>query len=1111
MATKRSGCLKRGLLIGSLALLCAGFALAQIDTATVVGTVQDPSGAAVPGATVAVTNLATNVAQTVTAGPNGEYVVTGLKVGTYSVTVTAPGFKKFVQTGVGLSVQDRRQVDARLELGAVTQTVRVESTVPLLQTQSANQGHVIGSQQVVDLPLNGRQYATLALLTPGATVTVPHQLARAEGVFVVNGNESFQNNYILDGIDNNSFSTNLQEQSAQVVQPAVDSLAEFKMQTRTYDAEFGRNAGSEVIASIKSGTNEFHGDVYEFIRNASLDANDFFLNRAGESKPRFQQNQFGATLGGPIRKDHTFFFVNYEGSRTNQGTAYLGTVPTPLMRAGNFTELSPVPTSPKIPGLSQFANCLSAGILNPACVDPTAAKIFALYPMPNTNVAQQGVPGGFVGNNYIAAPVKTHNTDQGSIRIDHRFRDSDSLFGHFAVFDLRQFLPGIFAPVNPIADGALNTTQGKNDDRGTSVALSWTHVFRSNLVNDARGGFNRIASHSSQAPFGQDVNAQFGINGVPVNPTFTGGLPEIDVAGFSQLGSPRWLPQNQFSQVWQFTDTLNYIRGSHDIKTGLEIRRDSVNFLDICCNRGFFSFNGQYTGQGMTDFLLGQPFNVGLTSLNIVHQYQDGRAGFIQDTWRTTSKLTFNYGLRYEFVTPVIERNNHITNFNPNLNNGGGGLFTVPQNASGLKERTTIDPFHAGFAPRLGFAYRASDKIAIRGGGGIFWQGYDRHGSDSNLSLNAPFLTDNEPFFSNSNAPAVTLSGGFPNGFLNPVDVNDINAVKLLFLRTESPSLKPAYIEQASFGLQYSFTPNTLLEASYVFNAAHHLWLFRDLNQGIITVPGQSSRIPFPLFSVNGVDTPVEWLEPVGNSSYNALQVKAERRWSNGLSFLVSYAWSKAMTDMEEWLATNSDYSSYGRGSLGQDAHNLKAEKALGLSDVPHRLVTSFSYALPMGPGHSLASSGILGKVLERWQANGIITYASGQPIEINLPFDTSNTGGFHDYRPNCIKTPGDFPHTVDHWLDASAYAVPAQNTFGSCGPSPGPRTPGLKNWDFSLFKQIPVTESKRFEFRAEFFNFFNATQFGSPVPTLTLPTFGQITTLNIHPREVQFALKFYF
>ena len=1111
MKTARAGCLKQSLLIGLLALLCGGLASAQIDTATLVGTVQDPTGAVVPGATVTAINTATNVTQTATTDAGGEYVITGLLVGTYSVTVEATGFKKFVLNGITLNVQDRKEVGARLQVGAVSETVQVEGSVPLLQTQTANEGPVIGSQQVVDLPLNGRQYDTLALLAPGATVTVPHQTARAEGVFVVNGNESFQNNFILDGIDNNSFSTNLQEQSAQVVQPAVDSLAEFKMQTRTYDAEFGRNAGSEIIASIKSGTNNFHGDGYEFLRNASLDANNFFLNRAGVPKPRFQQNQFGATLGGPIRKDHTFFFLNYEGTRINEGTADLGTVPTPLMRQNNFTELSPMPTSPSIAGLSQFANCLSGGILNPNCIDPAAAKVFALYPMPNTSLAQQGVAGGFVGNNYITAPTETHNTDQGSVRIDHKFGEADSLFGHFAVFDLRQFIPGIFAPVNAIADGALNTTQGNNDDRGTSIALSWTHVLRSNLVNDARVGFNRIASHSSQAPFGQNVNSQFGINGVPVNSTFTGGLPEIDVAGFSQLGSPRWLPQNQFSQVWQFVDTLNYIRGSHNIKTGVEIRRDSDNFLDICCNRGYFNFNGQYTGQGMTDFLLGQPFQVGLTSLNIVHQYQDGRAGFVQDTWRTTSKLTFNYGLRYEFVTPTIERNNHITNFDPTLNNGQGGLFTVSPTATGLKARTTIDPYYKSFAPRFGFAYQVSDKLVLRGGGGIFWQGYDRHGSDSNTSLNAPFLTDNEPFFSSGNAPAITLQGGFPNGFLNPVDINNINAVKLLFLRTESGKLRPTYVEQASLGFEYSVAPNTIVGASYVGNAAHRLWLFRDLNQGIITTPGQTPVIPFPLFSVSGVDTPVEWLDSVGNSSYNALQVKAERRWSNGLSFLVSYVWSKSMTDMEEWLATNSDYSSYGRGSLGQDSHNLKAEKALGLSDVPHRLVTSFSYALPVGKGHSLAGSGFLGKVLEKWQANGIVTYAAGQPIEINLPFDTSNTGGFHDFRPNCIATPSGFTPNVNQWLQASAYAVPAANTFGSCGPAPGPRAPGLRNWDFSLFKQIPLSESKRFEFRAEFFNLFNTTQFGAPNSTLTTPTFGQIATLDVHAREIQVALKFYF
>ncbi|HUY13411.1 MAG TPA: TonB-dependent receptor [Terriglobia bacterium] len=1093
-------------MLGGL-IFCAS-ALAQVSTGSIVGTVRDPGGAVIPGAKVVATSLGTNETWNTVTGAQGGYVFTRLPIGRYSISVQASGFKMFIQSGVTLNVQSRVEVDARLELGAINQTVSVTGNVPQLQTQSADVGQVVNSRLVVDLPLNGRRYDQLALLTAGANETTPAFLPRAEGVFSMNGNSSTQNNFVLDGADNNSYTTNLQDQSAQSVQPAVDSLAEFKVQTRDYSVEYGRNAGAVINASLKSGTNQLHGDVYEFLRNASLDSNDFFLNRAGQNIPPYQQNQFGFTLGGPIRKGKTFFFVNWEGTRINQGTTLLSTVPTPLMHQGDFTELSPSPTSPSIQPLAQFSNCIQGGIVQASCIDPVASKIFALYPMPNTNLAQNGIPGGFVGNNYIASPTATHNSDEVGTRLDYRFRESDTLFGHFVMFDLRQNRPGIFTQTNLIADGTLDSTQGINDDRGTNVTLGWTHIFNPRTLNDLHATFDRSASHSKPATLGKIVDPSFGLNGIPnFGPSISGGLPELDISGFNQLGSPQWLPQSQFAQIWQFKDALTLIKNTHTILLGVEIRRDSDNFLDLCCNRGQMSFSGQYTGQGITDFLLGLPNADQLENLDVAHIYRNGRAAFVQDAWRVNSKLTINYGLRYEYSSPLFERQNHVTNFSPSLNNGQGGLFTTPSNASGTFQRTSVHPYYGGFAPRAGFAFKVTPKLVMRGGAGVYYENYYRYGSESQLALNPPLLTDASQTVSPSEAPGIFLKNGFPSNFLTPININNSAQVSQLFIRAIDSNLIPSQIYEGSYGFEYSPTTNLMFELNYVFNQARHLWALSNVNQSNLIHPGQPPVIPFPNFRQNlslppsqTFPTYIEWLDSGSNSNYNGLQFTIEKRMSRGLSFLTSYTWSKAMSQV-------SDFEAGLRGI--QDRYHRNLEWGLWDNDTPQRLVNSLTYMLPFGAGEKYATSGTVGRILGHWQLNGIVTYSSGQPLAIGIPFDTSGTGAGN--RPNCLATSGGFSPTINQWLNPAAYAMPATYFFGNCSPTPGPRAPGISTWDTSLFRNIQISETKYFQFRAEFFNTFNTPQFGSPNTTINQPSFGQISSLLLPPRQIQFALKFYF
>jgi hypothetical protein len=1087
------------LIAALLLLVCAGALRAQVDTASIVGIVKDPSGAAVSGARVTVTNDATGEQSTVSSGDGGNYIFPYLRVGTYTVSVEAAGFKKAVVSDIKLDVQDRKQVDVSLELGTATQTTTVTAITPLLDTQTADVGHVTDSQQVQDLPLNGRRYDQLSLLTAGVNEPTPSFQGRAEGVFSINGNSSTQNNFVLDGGDNNSYTTNLQDQSAQSVQPPVDSLAEFKIQTRDYNVEYGRSAGGVINASVKSGTNGFHGDAYEFLRNDHLDANDFFLNAAQQPRAIYQQNQFGGTLGGPIRKNKTFFFLGYEGTRINQGNTLVGTVPTPLMREGNFTELASPPTSPSIAGLGPFAGCINGGIVKSTCIDPVAAKIFALYPLPNTNLAEEGVPGAFTGNNYITSAKSIRNSDAGVARIDQRFGDSDSVYGHLVIFDLRRNLPGIFSAIDPIADGTLGSTDGINLDRGTSITLAWIHTFSPALFNDAHFTFNRAASHSEPDALGNYVAPQFGLTGIPnFGPATSGGLPEIDISGFQQLGSPRWLPQSQFAQVWQIKDAVTYVKGTHALKAGFEWRRDADNFTDLCCTRGFYNFSGQYTGQGLTDFLLGLPANQELENLDVAHIYRDGVSWFVGDTWRTTSRLTINYGLRYEYTSPLYERDNHVTNFLPST----GALYTVPSNASGAYGRTTVHPVYDNFAPRVGLAYQITPKLVWRAGAGIYYSSYYRYGSESQTALNPPFLTDHAVNNSPTQAPPLLLQNGFPANFLNPVAITDIAAVSQLQLRTVDPNLKPSTTYEYSFGFQYALFNDWMIEAAYVGNQSRHLWDLSNLNQGNLINPGSPPVFPYPEYVVNGLPTFIENLESASNANYNALQITVDKKISNGLLIHAGYVHSKAMSQV-------SDFEAGLRGNP-QNRYDRTNEWALWDNDTPDRFVASITYILPVGPGQRYNPEGVAGKIVGGWQVNSIITYSAGQPIVVGIPFDLSGTGT--GSRPNCLPVSGGFNRTINDWLNAAQFAQPAPYYFGTCSATPGPRAPGIKNWDFSLFKRFPVTETKSIEFRAEFFNIWNTPQFSSPSnTTINTVGFGQITSLALSPRQIQFALKFYF
>jgi hypothetical protein len=1092
-------------------------ATAQVDTGNIVGTVRDPTGAVVPDARVVVTNLATQVTQATQTNSEGQYVVLLIQVGTYSVSVEKAGFDKSIESGIKVDVQTRLQVDFTLRLGAVTQKVEVTTTAPLLDTQSANVGQVVGDRAIAELPLNGRRYDDLVFLTAGVNTVTPVMAVRGEGLFSVDGNTSLQNNFILDGVDNNSYDENMSTRSSQVVVPPVDALSEFKIQTHTYDVSFGRNAGSVINATIKSGSNAFHGDVWEFLRNKTLDANDWFLDRAGKPKAQYQQNQFGGTLGGPIQRDRTFFFINEEHLSIRQGTPLVGSVPTPLMRQYNFSELKTTPHTPTLAALNSdgFTGCFTGATLT-SCIDPVGATIFGLYPLPNTNRSKEGVAKGFAGNNYIASPILTEDMDTAVARVDTQWHENNKIFAHYAVMDSRRFTPGIFNDVKPsYIDGAGGSTFGYNFTRGTTVALVWTRIITSAIVNEARGGYNRVASQDEQAPFNStSVNSQLGLQGIPTYPAGEegGGLASFTLTSFSNLGSPTFLPGSQYSNVYQGEDSLSLIYGTHTLRFGGGWRRDGNRLFDDCCVRGYFNFNGQYTGSASTDLLLGLPQNAGLATRLKPYSYNDSTSAFAQDTWRLSHKLTLNYGLRWEYTTPRINNNCQVSNFDATANGGQGGIVVPAAGASGAKACSLVNPWHKAFAPRVGVAYQMGDRLVLRAGGGLFYQAIDRQGSESLLELNPPYYLDTRAAISSTAVPTLFLQNGFSSNTLTPYPLTNYTRLKQLSMfRAVDPNLRPAYVENYSFGFEYSVRPDLLADVAWVGNFAHHEWTLGNLNQKRITTTGGVTTVtaPYPNFPQ------IEWKSPIGNANYNALQAKLEERPWKGLSFLLSYTWSKNISD----YVTNLEVGAgAGNGhTFNQNWYNRKADKALTVNDQPQRVSLNFTYEVPAGKGHHAFSSGLASQIFGNWQMNGIYLLASGETLGVISPSDTSQTGVFKVgvTRANCIAKPKFFSGgSVSEWFDTSAFAVPSTYEFGTCGNSPGIRSARADNINYSLFKNITPTKNERFriQLRAELFNILNHPQFAPP-SNLTVSTsgFGSITSLLQSPRQIQFALKLFY
>ena len=952
----------------------------QTDTGTITGVVRDASSALVARVKISITDARTNtdVFSTMT-DATGRYTAPALKPSEYVITAEAAGFKKGVRRGVNLDVNQVVVIDFTLEIGQVTQVTDVTAAAPLMQTQSAELGDVVEHRRVVELPLNGRFFVDLVPLTvgvtPPSTVANPNNDtflgARAGQPGVeVNGQRPGSNNYTVDGIDNRESTV-----SSIILYPPVDAIQEFKVQTGNREAEFGTNPGATVNVVVRSGTNELHGSAYEFLRNNDLDAKNFF-DRKTSPIPSFQMNQYGATAGGPIVRNKTFVFGYYDGETIHQEQTYVDSVPTPLMRTGNLSELGvPIYDPQTYDASTNLKQPFPSNTIPASRLDQVAQRMMSLnYPLPNTSG---------VGNNFIYNPERESDSKGFGVRIDHQFREKDSLFGRFILQNFLLDDPSILTlPIlpSPYTTNKQPIESAHETLNARGLAIGHTHLFTPSVVNELRLGYTREHVYFPNPLQGDNAANAVGIPFVN-NPAiaYSSGLPTFSVTGFTGLGESGIQPFIVTDNNYEEVDNVTWLKGRHTFKFGGDMVRRQYNFFQSSSQRGSFSFSGQFTsqlgvggtGSGMGDFLLGYPSSSALKVLTSeVGQRQIEISGYAQDSWRATDKLTLTYGLRYELFTPRVEVANREANFDPTA--PGGAVVVASPSAPCGRALRCID--FKDFAPRFGFAYQVNPKLVVRGSYGIFYDNYsvDGFGGTSGLMYQPPFT-----WSSTVNAPLATplnrLEDGIPpvivipvtNGMVLPVAGAPYTAAY------EDPHGRNPYVQQRNFTLEQELTKDLVLTASYVGNKGTRNMYTTNINQAIPGPGAIPPRRPFP-------DWPdVSSMLQQGQSSYNALQVKAQQRLSHGFMFLAGYTYGKSLDDGQ------------GESNVTQNAYYRKGDRARSGWDMTHRFVFSSTYELPFGPGKPFGANlrGIGAKLVGGWNINGILSLSTGFPFTVGLGY----------------------------------------------------------------------------------------------------------------------------
>ncbi|HMI50699.1 MAG TPA: TonB-dependent receptor [Candidatus Saccharimonadales bacterium] len=1055
-------------------------AFAQLDSGTIVGNVHDQSGAAVASASVTITSNDTNAQYKVETDGNGDYVSPPLRVGAYSIRVEASGFKSETKEKVTLQVQDRIRYDFSMVIGAVTDNVTVSAEdVQLIQSETSSLGQVVSSREITELPLNGRDYVQLASLTTGVVRTntgtngnIGGSSTGGQNSFVANGARGTLNNFLLDGVDNNS-----NDNGGFVLRTSVDAIEEFKIQTNSFSSEFGRSGGAAINAVIKSGTNSYHGSLFEFFRNSALDARDFFEDPT-QKKASFKQNQFGGTFGGPILKNKLFWFGDYQRTSISNPFTYISSVPTADIRSGDFSAAGNNTIYDPETGNPFPGNVIPSG-----SIDAIAQAMLNLYPLPNRPGAK---------NNYIISPSGTDDIDQGDARVDYNFSSNDQIFGRLSMSRRDTFTP---TPFPTLANGGGgNTGLGTEDAKG--AAVGYTHTFSPTVINVFRAGFTYVHVKRGVPPGGNNLPPDdIRVPGVPDNPA-TNGITLFRPSGYTREGDPGFAPTILASQERQVGDVLNWTRGSHSFKFGAEMRWSQFNIFQVADPNGTFNFTGQFTsnaddedsGNPIADELLGLPLSSSISTLLNLGNRQHVPSFFAQDDYKVNKHLTLNLGVRYEYFSPLVEVHDKQSNFDYST----GAIIVAGQNSA---SRGLVEADKANFAPRIGFAWSPfdNDKTVVRGAYGIFYSGQEiRTAAPLQLAYNVPFFS-RPSFISDGITPILTVSGGFPA--VDPAAAIDPPVTSV------DQHLKTPYFQQWNLAVQRALPGQMSLEVAYAGSKGTHLQVVTDQNQVVDPGPGDvQSRRPFPDF---GSFTSIQ---NRGNSTYHSLQLKLQKRFSSGLSFLSAYTVGKAINDLPEICCA---------APFPQNSYDLRAEKGLADFDERQRWVTSFDYELPIGRGrrHNIENRA-LNLVAGGWHVGGILTLASGFPFSPWLGFDPSNTGDQGLVRANRTGN-GNLPsgqRTPDLWFDINAFTIPDDFTYGNSGRNVliGP---GQKIFDGSIRKVFSLTERQKLEFRTEFFNMLNHPNFSQPDNFIDdgPGAAGTITSLAVPQRQIQFGLKYSF
>ena len=1166
-------------------------AMAQNIYGSIVGTVTDATGAPMEGAAVTVSNTGTGARQAGQTNNSGEYRVVNLVPGTYKLEIEKTGFKRLTRDNIGVQVESVVRLDSAMQIGDVSQSIEVEASAPLLQTENASLSQVVSARAVEQLPMNGRNVMNLVGLVPGVVPqgssegSLTGKNVFAAGNYQIGGGSANQSSTLFDGIP-----VNITYGNVTALTPSPDAVSEFRVQTNNNTAEYGRYTGGVINISSKGGTNQFHGTAYEFLRNKVLNATDFFANKTGAGRPAFVQNQFGGAVGGPIRKDKTFFFFNYEGFRARQGAFFSRSVPLPEQITGNFTnwkgangvtipiydpntQTCNTPTTPTCASIgnptiqrTQFpGNTIPASRIN-----PVAAKFlaFPIYARPNT----AGTPNTNAFNFGKNASTGGDN-DQINLRGDHQLSDKQRLLGRFTKWTSSNL------PVDVYGNGMRNGDPYSPEHFVTKQAvLADTYVISPNLIFDIRGGYTSWDYTRIPGTLGFDgtslgfpsyykqIDGLRGLTGSTTIPNVSVGIPTLNTINTGLLLGKDY--------TYTLTPTMTYIKGRHSIKFGGEFHRSNLNYFQDNSPGGVYNFDQIATsqnalsvgssGSGLASMLLGYT-NAGNSSLVSTSTFTYAKlfyhGYFVSDTWQATNKLTVTAGLRWEIPGKYGEMYDRMASFNPTQENallkgtlvngkpvlGNFNLLKTPDHPE-----STINPEHYGLiAPRLGLAYRWSDKTVIRGGAGVFF-------IPSNVSFTqGPYASPVNFYNNNQNSTvdsgvtfATTLSNPFPNGLIAPAGRNpDFNARLLgggLGGRAPLRAEMAGYTNQWNLTLQHQFKNDLSLEAGYSGLRGMRLPLGKQFNQldpqylgqgaalrtqvtnpffGKIALGTLAARtvqagqllLPFPEYTT--VSPPVTY---AGDSSYHSLQVKAEKRFgSAGGVLLGAYTFSKLLANVES-LTTWLD-GPIGGAAGYQNVYNMRNEKAISSFDSRQRLTVSYVYDLPFGKGKMFFSgvSGFASKVVSGWGVNGVTTFQKGFPLGFGVVGNANQVSGFNvGLRPNevagCKKQiDGSAQSKLNSWFNTGCYSIPAAYTLGNMSRTDASlRGPGIANYDFSIFKITEITERVKLEFRAEAFNVMNRVQFSPPDRTVNFAagnTFGVINSQQNTPRLMQLAIRLRF